>query len=209
MVHDRRVPAVSADLRARLAALCSEGWEMWERFDVEVRSHEFHPFVAADYEVVLDVLLPLHAPGTRFLEWGSATGVITIMADLLGFEACGIELDGSLVAQARSLAARRGSGARFATGSFLPAGYRWRTQHGEQRLGTIGDGPSGYLELGIPLDDFDIVFGYPWSGEEGMMLDLMERYGKPEGLLLVNAAAGGVTAYCCGRPVALAPSPSP
>ncbi|HEU0078532.1 MAG TPA: hypothetical protein VFQ76_12820, partial [Longimicrobiaceae bacterium] len=93
-------------LRGRLESLCEEGREMWDRFDHEVRSKDFHPFVAADYDRVLDALLKLRGPGLRFLEWGSATGVITIMADLLGFEAYGIELDPALVETARGLAAR-------------------------------------------------------------------------------------------------------
>jgi len=183
---------VDEALRTRLAALCAEGWAIFERFDTEVRDHAFHPFVNADYERVLDALLPHCAPGLRFLEWGSATGVITIMADMLGFEAAGIELDEQLVVVARSLATRFESRAQFAAGSFLPAGYVWRPASGDGRVATIGSGASGYRELGSSLDDFDVVFGYPWGGEEPMMLDLMQRYGRPNALLLLNTVNGGV-----------------
>ena len=193
-------PDLDSGLRTRLASLFEEGCTLWDRFDVEVRQKSFHPFVAADYEVVLEALLPLRAPGLRFLEWGSATGVIAIMADLLGFEAYGIELDTGLVIEARDLARRRGSRARFAAGSFLPSGYRWRRNR-EERLGTIGYGASGYLDLGIPLDDFDIVFGYPWSGEEPIMLDLMSQYGRADALLLLNATTGGVNSYRGGKAI--------
>jgi hypothetical protein len=192
--------ALESGLRTRLAALFDEGYDLWDRFDIKVRQKSFHPFVAADYDVVLEALLPLRGPGLRFLEWGSATGVITIMADLLGFEAYGIELDASLVLHARDLARRSGSGARFAAGSFLPSGYRWRRNR-DGRLGTIGNGASGYLYLGIPLDDFDIVFGYPWSGEEPMMLDLMSRHGRPDALLLLNTTTGGVISYRGGKTI--------
>lgn len=173
------------ELRDRLHALAEEGREFWHHFDAEVRAQDFHPFVPADYDVVLDALLALRAPGQRFLEWGSATGVITIMADLLGYEAYGIELDADLVETARALARKYGSGARFAAGSFLPGGYRYRPRNGDGRLGTIGDGESGYRELGVPLDDFDIVYGYPWGGEEPMMLDLMRAYGGRDARLLI------------------------
>ncbi|HLM69385.1 MAG TPA: hypothetical protein VK358_17730 [Longimicrobium sp.] len=127
-------PALDPVLRTRLHALAEEGREIWDRFDMEVRANGFHPFVAADYENVLQALLAQRAPGQRFLEWGSATGIITIMADLLGFEAYGIELDARLVQTARELAAKHGSGARFAAGSFLPSGYRYRPRHGDGRL---------------------------------------------------------------------------
>jgi hypothetical protein len=84
---------LDAALRMRLESLIEEGSDIWESFDREVRQQHWHPFVAADYGRVLQDLLALRAPGLRFLEWGSATGVITIMADLLGFDAYGIELD--------------------------------------------------------------------------------------------------------------------
>jgi len=186
-------------LHARLDALCADGWAVWEHFERTVREPDFHPFVAADYEVVRAALLPLRAPGRRFLEWGSASGIITIMADLMGFDACGIELDASLVATARALATDHGSRARFVAGSFLPAGYQWRSRDGDQRTGTIGEGPSGYLQLGRALDDFDVVFGYPWGGEVPVMQDVMQRYGRHDALLLLHDTNDGVRTYPGGR----------
>ncbi len=177
-------------LRARLEALQDEGQEIWNRFDTEVRRHEFHPFVPADYSTVLRALLPLRAPGLRFLEWGSATGVITIMADMLGFEAYGIEIDPDLAAIARDIANRFHSKARFAAGSYLPAGYQWRSKKGDRRLGTIGQGISAYGELGYALDDFDLVFAYPWDGEAPIMHDLMRSYGGGGARLLMHGTGG-------------------
>lgn len=186
-------------LRARLAALSEEGWELWRRFDEEVRRDHWHPFVPADYDHVLRTLLSLRAPGLRFLEWGSATGVITIMADLLGFEAYGIELDARLVRMARELAERYESKARFVAGSFLPSGYRYHSRTGDDRIGTIGYGESGYPALGHPLDDFDIVYGYPWHGEEPMMLDLMRAYGGSGARLVLHGGKDGPRIYRNGR----------
>jgi hypothetical protein len=187
-------------LRARLAELREEGEAIWDRFDVEVRQKEWHPFVAADYGAVQAALLALHHPGARFLEWGSAAGVITIMADLMGYEAYGIEIDGDLVEAARGLAARFDSDARFALGSFLPAGYEFRSPGGDGRTGTIGRARSGYLELGRPLEDFDVVFGYPWIGEEPVMHDLMRTHGGRGAVLLLHGARG-VEVYRAGRRV--------
>lgn len=186
-------------LHARLDAVCAEGRTIFERFDRTVRERGFHPFVAADYQVVRRALLGLRAPGQRFLEWGSATGIVTIMADLMGFDACGIELDSALVATARSVATAHGSKARFVAGSFLPTGYAWRGPDGDGRTGTIEDGPSGYLALGHALEDFDVVFGYPWGGEEPLMHDLMQRYGRRDALLLLYDASGEVRAFRGGR----------
>lgn len=176
---------LDARLAEKLTALQDEGFEIWRRFDIEVRQHDWHPFVPVEYGDVLAKLLELRAPGLKFLEWGSATGVITIMADLLGYDAAGIELDAQLVAIARDLARKYDSRARFAVGSFLPAGYQWTSSDGDTRLGTIGHGPSGYLELGQPLEDFDIVYAYPWDGEEVVFRDVMKKYGAADARLLV------------------------
>jgi hypothetical protein len=191
--------AEDAVLHARLDALCADGWAIWERFDRTVRERRFHPFVAADYEVVRRALLPLRAPGRRLLEWGSASGIITVMAALMGFDACGIEVDAALVKTAEAVAARHGSDARFVAGSFLPTGYEWQSGDGDARTATITGGPSGYLQLGRALDDFDVVFGYPWGGEAPLMLDLMQRYGRHDALLLLYDVDGHVRTYRGGR----------
>ena len=200
-VPTRHLPAVDDALRARLSDLCTEGWAFFERFDREVREREFHSFIASEYEVVLEALMAHRAPGLTFLELGSASGVITIMADLLGYDASGIEIDTSLVGTARALAARFGSNARFVAGSFFPAGHSFRTKEGDGRTGTMGAGISAYLELGKALDDFDVVFGYPWGGEEPVMFDLMKRYGNPDGLLLLHGVNDGVKGYRGGKQV--------
>lgn len=189
----------AGDLDKRLDALGADGWEIWERFDDTYRRRHFHPFVPADYGVARKVLSSLRAPGRRFLEWGAATGIITIMADLMGFEACGIEIDASLVAIACEVANRHRSAARVVAGSFLPTGYRYRAPDGDSRMGTIADGPSAYLKLGLALDDFDVVFGYPWSGEEAVMLDVMQRYGRADALLLLYDSDATVHVYRGGR----------
>lgn len=192
---------IGGSLRARLTALCVEGWTLWDQFDEKVRQHHFHPFVAAEYDQVVDALVRHRGANLRFLEWGAATGVITIIADLLGFDAYGIELDRDLVATARELAKRFDSRARFVAGSFLPTGYEWRPLDGDGRTGTLGTGVSGYRELGHSLDEFDVVYGYPWDGERDLMLDVMSRYGRRDATLLLNHVNDGVVAYRHGRVV--------
>jgi len=185
-------------LQSKLEQLQDEGHELWRRFDIEVRQQNWHPFVPADYGKVLGTLLELRGEGTSFREWGSGNGVITIMAVLLGYVACGIELEPGLVDEARSLAARFGSAARFAAGSFLPTGYEYRDPTGDRRTGTIGVGQSGYLLLGTPLEDFDFVYGYPWGGEESVMHDVMKKYGGPRARLLMHGSTG-IQIYRNGR----------
>lgn len=190
---------LDAGLEARLDALCADGREIWHRFDDVFRRRHFHPFVPADYGVARNLISSLRVPGRRFLEWGSATGIITIMADMMGFDAYGIEIDAALVATAHEVARRHRSAARFVVGSFLPAGYHYRPRDGDGRTGTIADGPSGYLALGLPLEEFDVVFGYPWAGEEAVMLDVMQRYGRANALLLLYDSDNSLRVYQGGR----------
>jgi len=198
MTSPEETPEASEQER-RIARVIEDGWRIWETFDLEVRQEQWHPFVAADYERIRDALIRLYRPGQLFLEWGSATGVVTIVADLIGYEAYGIELDRELVRTAREMAARHGSGARFIAGSFLPAGYRYRSPAGDSRIGTIGEGASAYPEMGHPLEDFDLVYGYPWSGEEPMMRDLMSAYGRRDAHLLLHGGSDGVRVYSGGK----------
>ena len=50
---------------------------------------------------------------------------------------------------------------------------------------------SGRLELG----DFDLVYGYPWSGEAAMMRDIMERCGADGARLMINGGREGVHVF--------------
>jgi hypothetical protein len=191
----RHVAGLDAHFQRRLGAVIAEGREIWDRFDLEVRQNDFHPFVPADYARVMQGLVALRGEQLRFLEWGSATGVITILADLLGYDAYGIELDPRLVEVARGLATRHGSAAKFQAGSLFPAGYDYHGAGGDHRTGTLGDGESAYLRLGRTLADFNVVYGYPWDGEEAVMHDLMRRHGAPGAWLMLPGGDEGVRIF--------------
>ncbi len=149
----------------------------------------------ADYDTVLQALLGIRERGGRFLELGSAIGVVAIMADLLGFEACGIEIAPELVSEARGLAERHASRARFATGSYIPAGYRYVSATGDTRMGTVAIGEPAYEELEYELSDFDWVYAFPWPGETDVIRDVMRRSGAPRANLLLHGYSGGLELY--------------
>lgn len=74
-------------------------------------------FVPSHYETVYGVLEQL--PRARFCEWGSGLGVVTGLAQLLGFEATGIELDEELAQTSRELLARHQLTPPILTGSYF------------------------------------------------------------------------------------------
>jgi hypothetical protein len=94
---------------------------------------------------------------------------------------------------------RSRSNARFVVGSFIPMGWEWTPRGGDGRLGTIGRGPSGYVQLGRALADFDIVYAFPWAGEEPMMVDLMRCHGHEDARLLLHDAECGARIYRGGQ----------
>lgn len=182
--RDRTSPPPKSDPvpLERLRRLFADGGEVAKRVDTGERSW----FVPSNYEAVLESLVELHPRGGRFLELGSGLGVVAIMADMLGFEAYGIEILPELVDEARQLAERHESSAKFAHGSFLPADYRWVSETGDTRLGSVVVGESAYPALGRDLADFDVLFAYPWPGQTEILRDLVERAGAPHARLLLH-----------------------
>ena len=71
-------PGVSVELDPELAekltALQDEGFEIWRRFDIEVRQHEWHPFVPVEYheKVVGLVYVAAMMPSNRADFWVTA-----------------------------------------------------------------------------------------------------------------------------------------
>lgn len=193
-------PSGETALFGRLRELCEEGLAISARIGGSTE-HRWSSFVPAEYDTVLAGLLRIRGSGGRFLELGSAVGVIAIMADLLGFEACGIEISPELVGEARGLARRYGSSALFAVGSFLPADYRWESESGDTRMGTVALGKPAYAELQSDLADFDWIYAYPWPGESEVLRDVVWRHGAPGAKLLLHGYGGGLELHRKIRPV--------
>ena len=53
-------------------------------------------------------------------------------------------------------------------------------------------GPDGYAELELDPDDFDIVFAYPWPGEEQVIFDLFTDSAAVGTLLLTYHGQEGL-----------------
>jgi hypothetical protein len=178
----------------RIRAVCRDGDAIWDRFFDE-HAGTWHGFVPAVYPKVYRALRKLRSRAKLFLEWGSGPGTIAIMADLLGFDAYGIEIDPRLVDEAQALAAKHGSNATFVEGSFIPAEYEWNVEHGDAEFQTELEGEAGYDELGLELVDFDLVYAYPWPDEEPMFHDIMNQCGRPGAWFLTYGAFEGVEVH--------------
>ncbi len=178
------VAALIADAKARIEEL-------------EDKSRAAMPaFVPSDFEVAYRGLAAVHsanlATGRRFLEWGSGIGVVACLAAQLGFDAVGIEIEEPLVEIAEDLADTHNIDAEFLCGSFVPHGT-------EVTVGTADDfawlsttGPVAYDDLDLEPNDFDLIFAYPWPGEEQIIFDLFADHAATGALLLTYHGIEGV-----------------
>ncbi|MCA8943169.1 MAG: hypothetical protein KDB80_11470, partial [Planctomycetes bacterium] len=114
----------------------------------------------------------------------SGAGVVTILADLLGFDAYGIELDPWLVDAAARLAASVGSGAEFVAGSFVPPGLRETVEHQPADTLLETEGVDAWAELGMRLGDFDVVYDYHWPDQADFHGELLARGVRPGATVL-------------------------
>lgn len=168
---------------------------------VEVRQIRVNGFVPSDFDVVFAGLEAVAendvAPGDVFLEWGSGFGVVAMLASLLEFQAYGIEIDQELTACARMLADDFELPVDFVAGSFIPAGGEALVERlfsgSESWLTTIAD--TAYDELGLGLSDFDVVYAFPWPGEQQVVSGLFEEYAAVGAVLVTFDQLEGVRCW--------------
>ena len=145
-------------------------------------------FVPSDFECVVRTLRTIRqswmAPGELFLEWGSGFGVVALLAASVGFSAFGIEIEGDLVDEASALAEATAFEVPFFAGSFVPEGGEDLVPPSGEFAWLETDAPSAYDDLGLDIDDFDVIFAYPWPGEEDVVIDLFDRYAATGALLV-------------------------
>ncbi len=146
-------------------------------------------FVPCDFHAVYGVLAEIArrglAPGDLFCEWGSGFGIIAMLAAQLDYTSCGIEIEQDLVDASIELAEDFAIPVELVCGSFIPEGGDEVADGTYEFAWLRTDAPSGYPELELDPNDFDVIFAYPWPGEEQVVLELFDRYAA-NGALLVT-----------------------
>jgi hypothetical protein len=182
--HEQTLPGVStpAELCARLDA------EMRRRLDglpLARRRGFVSSDLAAVHAALVSVIAQDLARGPVFCDWGSGLGAVCALAASLDFEAHGIEIQAGLVHAARELVAGLGLAATFAHGSFLLPGDEDLLGDYEHVEHVPPDATrDAYRELGITRAGCDVVFAYPWPGEEQRVDRLFGRDATPGALLI-------------------------
>ncbi len=167
---------------------------------VQNRPVRISGFVPSDFDFVYGALEAVAdqglAAGDVFCEWGSGFGVVAMMASLLEFQAYGIEIEAGLVDGARALADDYDLPVDFVTGSFVPAGGEMIVEefYGNEDLWLSGHVDDAYQTLGMSPRDFDVIYAFPWPGEEDVISNLFEEFAAVGSLLLTFGQIEGVRA---------------
>lgn len=169
--------------------LIDDANERVERFLHERRATEAIPsFVISDFMMVDRALSAVVeaglAPGPMFCEWGAGFAVVAGLAALHGLESYAIEIHRDLVDQAERLMRDHDLEVTIAQGSLVPEGGDTIVDAMAQQAWLATNERPAYDEMGLDLDDFDLVFAYPWPGEEELVEALFDAFAAEGALLL-------------------------
>lgn len=180
---------------AEVATLIADAQQRIDDLDNTTRI-EIPAFVPSNFEAAYRALAEIQknnlATGRRFIEWGSGFGIVACLASSLGFDAVGIEIEPKLVTIAREIADAHDIDVQFACGSFVPDGVNPRVDWADGVAWLTTTGIDGHEELDLDPDDFDVVFAYPWPGEEQVIFDLFANTAAVGSLLLTYHGIDGV-----------------
>lgn len=136
------------------------------------------------------------ATGDRLCEWGSGFGVVATLGALCGFESYGVESQDELVRASQQLAEDFSMNVRFVAGSFIPGDANqlidqaFADQEGE--LGIDLNMESAYQTLGLGVEDFDVIFCYPWPNDVALTRKLFGRFASTNALLMTYRSEGQI-----------------
>jgi hypothetical protein len=192
-LSDHATPGSAAPdaLRVRLKRLARDA-DRIHSAHADQEGGAWRSFIPSDHGSVYRALRSVPHGDGHFLEWGSGIGTITLMASLLGFRASGIEIEPELVRIARALAERHGLAATFVVGTFIPEWYEDNPLAFDPDMRSLVSGEDGYRLLSMDLDEFDVVYAFPWPGEEDLYYDLFRRGGRRGAHLICNLGRDGM-----------------
>jgi hypothetical protein len=193
------LPGESPPAAPAAAGLIADARARIESFIESHLDRPIHAFVPSDFPLVYAALCHVAqrrlATGSLLCEWGSGAGVVACLAAMVGFDAHGIEFEADLVELARQLAGAHGVNVEFHQGNFVPHG-------GQEIAEAVSDfewlavgGNDPYEQMELEIDDFDVIFAYPWPGEHRVVERLFERFAADGALLMTYNGEDGIRLF--------------
>ena len=157
-------------------------------------------FVTSDFHLIDQAITWIERShlltGNRFCEFGSGFGGATMLAALRGMESVGIEIEPCLVEQACDVAERLNNKASFYCGSFIPRGVEGLDELARDVDNVNTDEGDVYEAIGHDLDEFSLVFAFPWPGEHGFFEGVFDACASDGALLLTYRGREGMNLVC-------------
>ncbi len=157
-------------------------WDQWYRRPIE-------QYVACDFRYVARAIHHVRerklSDGNTFCEWGCGFGIVTGLASLIGMEAIGIEAEEFLVERGRELFQKTKIPGELWIGNFLPRGAEQLADLQSDHASMFHQVPPAYEQHEMSLDDFSMIFAYPWPGEEHFLREVFRVYARQDALLLM------------------------
>ena len=173
-----------------------------ERHRVNTKT-SFRGFVPSDYAEIYRCLKMVYDSqllcGDRFCEWGSGVSVVASLAAMIGFESYGIEYNGDLCTVAEGICEDFDVAVELVNGSFIPDGVEdlvnkaFATHNGELALHTDPD--HAYEEMGYDINDFDLIFAYPWPNDVELTHEIFDRCAAQGAMLLAYYDADSIALF--------------
>lgn len=189
-LHPIELPGNLADrpISAEVGRLLDQSFAATQAFHDRLDSTKVEQFVASDHRLVYQTLHWIDesrlSQGKRFIEWGCGFAVNACVAASLGWDVIAVEAEATLLDEAHKIVQLWQQPVELHHGNFLPA-------HAERLaddpyLPSLGhEAESLYDRLDLQIDDFDIVFAYPWPGEEDFLEQVFLKHAT-SGALLVS-----------------------
>lgn len=155
--------------------------DRWDRPQIEqfVAADYVHVFQVLDWTVGTQMMI-----GRRFLEWGCGFAVVSAIAAGFDLDVIGVEAEQELLAEGRRTIEAWEAPVELLHGNFLPSDADLLAD--DPTLPSLGhEVPNAYDQLGLDLDDFALVYSYPWPGEDDFHERVFDRFANFGALLLM------------------------
>jgi hypothetical protein len=193
------------EIPKKVGAWIAEGERRSDEFYEAGLGRRYPRYIPSDPKVVHAAIACLqeegHLEGDVFCEWGCGFGIASGIAALRGMKAYGIEIEEELVRRATRLAEDCGIPVRILHTDYLPDGFEESEGVGgkdlilpEARTTRAIEAPPPDYE-GLDPDEVDLLFVYPWPGQERMMMDLFTAVASHGAVLLIYLGDGEIAAY--------------
>lgn len=186
-----------APLPPDIAAFLADADARIDAFFEQRRHLKKFGFYPSDYEMGYRMLRALRGvtDPQRMCEWGSGFAVVAGLGALLGYEAWAIEIDPRLNVVARELLGDYQLKVEIVEGSFIPDEYA-RTEKISD-LDTVTDLTGGdvYGDIDLEIEDFDVIFAYPWPTEEQQYCDLFGQFADYGAVMVTYSMTEGMRTY--------------